>query len=61
MGVSFLVHRARKTLESSSANTVQDLSQLIGAIGETRTNVHHEGTIFVNGELWSARSTSSHS
>ncbi len=49
---------ARKTLEAHQQIPVQDLSQLIGAIGETRTNVHHEGTIFVNGELWSARSTS---
>jgi len=49
---------ARKTLEAHQQIPAQDLSQLIGAIGETRTNVHQEGTIFINGELWSARSTS---
>lgn len=47
---------ARKTLEAHQTTPVQDLSQLIGAVGETRTDVHQEGTIFVNGEWWSARS-----
>jgi membrane-bound ClpP family serine protease len=29
---------------------------LIGQVGETRTRVHHEGTVQLQGELWSARS-----
>lgn len=32
------------------------LEQLLGQVGETRTPVHHEGSVYVNGELWSARS-----
>jgi len=48
----------RKTLEAQLRTPIQDLSQLIGAVGETRTDVHQEGTVFVNGEWWSARSSS---
>ena len=30
--------------------------RLIGQIGEARTAIHHEGSVYVDGELWSARS-----
>jgi len=47
---------ARKSLEADAAPTSHDLSRLIGAIGETKSDVHHEGTVQVLGELWAARS-----
>ncbi|RME08450.1 MAG: hypothetical protein D6803_01250 [Anaerolineae bacterium] len=47
---------ASKALEAWEARPAHDLSTLIGAEGETRTVVHHEGSVYVNGELWSARS-----
>jgi membrane-bound serine protease (ClpP class) len=47
---------ARKTLEADAAPLSHDLSGLIGAIGETKSDVHHEGSAQVLGELWAARS-----
>lgn len=35
---------------------IHDLDALIGQIGEARTRIHHEGTVYVRSELWSARS-----
>ncbi|NPA31369.1 MAG: hypothetical protein GXO37_05150 [Chloroflexi bacterium] len=46
----------RKALEAMQRPPVQDMDALIGRTGETRTPVHHEGTVYVDGELWSARS-----
>jgi membrane-bound ClpP family serine protease len=45
-----------KSLEASLAPPVQDLGRLIGMIGEAKTDVHKEGSVQVEGELWSARS-----
>jgi membrane-bound serine protease (ClpP class) len=47
---------ARKTLEAEKRPPAHDLERLIGAIGETETPVHEEGSVLVNAELWSARS-----
>ena len=46
----------RKALEASSARPTHDLSGLIGQVGEARTRINDEGSVFVAGELWSARS-----
>ncbi|NPA27231.1 MAG: hypothetical protein GXO36_06515 [Chloroflexi bacterium] len=46
----------RKALEALQRPPMQSLDALIGQIGETRTEVHHTGTVYVAGELWSARS-----
>lgn len=46
----------RKALEAMRRPPMQNLDALVGQIGETRTHVHHQGTVYVNGELWSARS-----
>ncbi len=46
----------RKALEAMRRPPVQALDALIGQVGEARTPVHHEGTVYVDGELWSARS-----
>jgi membrane-bound serine protease (ClpP class) len=47
---------ARKTLEADSAPPVHDLNTLIGAVGEAKSEIHHEGSAQVHGELWAARS-----
>lgn len=45
-----------KLIEVMDAPPVHNLEELIGAVGETRTEVHHEGSVYVKGEKWSARS-----
>ena len=34
------------------------LDRVVGQVGEARTTVHEEGSVFVGGEMWSARSNS---
>ena len=46
----------QKTLEASAVLPAHDLSPLVGAMGEAKTEIHHEGSAQVNGELWSVRS-----
>jgi membrane-bound serine protease (ClpP class) len=46
----------RKGLEAVKMRPSQDLRNLIGQIGEARTRVHQEGTVYAGGEEWSARS-----
>jgi membrane-bound serine protease (ClpP class) len=45
-----------KTMEAVKHRPVQDLQKLIHAVGEARTLIHHEGTVQVGSEMWSARS-----
>jgi membrane-bound serine protease (ClpP class) len=52
----FLWIAVRKALEASSARPTHGLSGLIGQVGEARTRINDEGSVFVAGELWSARS-----
>jgi membrane-bound serine protease (ClpP class) len=47
---------ARKAIEAEMVRPSHDLSGLIGAIGETRSPIAGEGTVYADGELWSARS-----
>lgn len=46
---------ARKGLEAV-ARPSADPDQVVGLIGETRTAVHNEGTVYVGGETWTATS-----
>jgi membrane-bound ClpP family serine protease len=46
----------RKTLVALEMRPSQDLDRLIGEIGEARTALVPEGTVYVGGEDWSARS-----
>lgn len=46
----------RKIMEAESSQPSHDLSALLGALGEAKTDLHPEGTVQVAGELWSARS-----
>lgn len=48
----------RKSIDAMKMGPAQDLKKLIGLIGEARTDIFHEGTVYVGGEEWSARSES---
>ncbi len=52
----FLWFSARKAAEAMSLHPSHDLAALIGQMGEARTNVNAEGSVQIDGELWSARS-----
>jgi membrane-bound serine protease (ClpP class) len=45
-----------KTLAAMHSPPNHDLGSLLGQIGETKTIVHSEGSVQMDGELWSARS-----
>jgi len=47
---------ATKILEAGDRTPAFDLGGLIGAEGETRTEVHLEGSVYVHGEMWTAES-----
>jgi len=46
----------RKAIEAELAAPSHDLLQLIGAVGEAKTDIHLEGSVQLAGELWTARS-----
>lgn len=52
----FLWIVVRKSVQAASARPAHDLNGLVGAIGETRSQVHEEGSVYVAGEMWSAKS-----
>jgi membrane-bound serine protease (ClpP class) len=52
----FLWIAVRKSVEAAGMRPTHDLDGLIGKIGEARTKVEEEGSVQVDGELWSARS-----
>ena len=52
----FLWIAVRKTVEAAGIRPSHNLDGLIGKIGEARTKVEEEGSVQVDGELWSARS-----
>lgn len=45
-----------RTVIAMHKQPIHDPDKLIGQTGETRTEVHEEGSVQVAGELWSARS-----
>ena len=47
--------RAKRS-RPSIAPPHQDLTALIGAIGEAKTDIFQEGSVYAGGEQWSARS-----
>ncbi len=53
----FLWIAVRKSLEAAHKRPSHDLEGLVGQIGEARTKVHEDGSVYVSGELWSARSS----
>jgi membrane-bound ClpP family serine protease len=56
LAIGFLWLAAKKTLEAMALKPAQNLEHLIGAIGEAKTTIHNEGTVYVWGENWSAHS-----
>lgn len=53
-GLAWIV--ARKTVEAALIKPSHDLEGLVGQIGEAKTRIHDNGSVQVDGELWSARS-----
>ncbi len=47
---------ARKVLEAERVTPVHSLENLIGEIGEARSDIKNEGSVHISGELWAARS-----
>lgn len=45
-----------KILEAEAGERSHDLQNIIGAVGEARTSIHHEGSAQISGELWAVRS-----
>ncbi len=43
----------QKTLEAGDVPLAHDLEPLIGSVGESKSDIHHEGSAQVRGELWS--------
>ena len=54
--VAFLWIAVGKSIRAMLERPAHDLGMLIGQVGEARTQVGSEGSVQVNGELWSARS-----
>jgi membrane-bound serine protease (ClpP class) len=52
----FLWIAVRKSMEAAGTKPSHNLDSLVGKIGEARTQVEDEGSVQVEGELWSARS-----
>jgi len=53
----FLWIAISKVLESEKMRPKHDLTQLIGEVGEAKTDIFAEGSVQIESELWSARST----
>lgn len=52
----FLWLITRKTLEARAMPLSHDVDAVRGALGEAKSDIHHEGSVQVLGELWAARS-----
>ncbi len=46
----------RKTVQAAGVRPVHDLEALIGLTGEAKSKVYEDGSVYVAGEMWSARS-----
>jgi membrane-bound serine protease (ClpP class) len=52
----FIWFAVRKTVEAASLRPSHDLNGLVGRIGEAKTRVDDDGSVYVAGEMWSAKS-----
>jgi membrane-bound serine protease (ClpP class) len=52
----FLWIAVRKSMEARNLRPSHDLNTLVGKLGEAKTRVQDDGSVYVGGELWSARS-----
>jgi membrane-bound serine protease (ClpP class) len=57
MACGFLWIAVTKVLESDRMRPRHKLANLAGEVGEARTDIHSEGTVQIESELWSARSS----
>jgi membrane-bound ClpP family serine protease len=53
---AFLWIVVRKTTQAAGARPVHDLETLVGSSGEAKSRIYEEGSVYVAGEMWSARS-----
>lgn len=53
---AFLWIVVRKTVQAATVRPTHDLEVLVGQVGEARTAIHDDGSVYVSGELWSAKS-----
>lgn len=56
--VLFLWFGVRRGIEVQLAAPTVDAEIVVGQVGEARSPVHRSGTVYVGGEMWSARSES---
>lgn len=52
----FLWIVVQKTTQAARVRPVHDLETLVGLTGEAKSKIHDEGSVYVAGEMWSARS-----
>jgi membrane-bound serine protease (ClpP class) len=57
MACGFLWIAVTKVLESDRMRPRHKLANLTGEVGEAKTDIHSEGTVQIESELWSARSS----
>lgn len=55
--IGFLWVMVGKSIEAMLKRPSHDLGTLLGQIGEARTDIQSEGSVQVNGEMWSAQSS----
>jgi membrane-bound serine protease (ClpP class) len=54
LGLTYFM--ASKTIEASNAKPAFDLNRLVGMTGQASSDIQGQGTVYVNGEEWSASS-----
>lgn len=54
---AFLWIAVRKSVQAVNAPPSHDLEALVGLTGEARTKIRDEGSVYVAGEMWSAKSS----
>jgi membrane-bound ClpP family serine protease len=57
LACGFLWIAVTKVLESEKMRPKHDLAQLIGEVGEAKTDIFDEGSVQIESELWSAHSS----
>ena len=55
---AFLWIVVQKSVQAAEARPAHDLEKLVGSIGEAKSKVYEEGSVYVAGEMWSAKSES---
>jgi membrane-bound ClpP family serine protease len=56
IAVSFMWFIGTKGVEASSRKPVHDMERLIGMVGVAETEILQEGTVYIDGEYWTAHS-----